>query len=40
VGRGLYETLEKTCAAGYATDDMSSMLRLREEQAGVKIRLA
>ena len=40
VGRGVYETLEKTCAAGYATDDMSSMLRLREEQAGVRIRLA
>jgi len=40
VGRGVYETLDKTCAAGYATDDVTSMLRLREEQAGVKIRLA
>jgi len=40
VGRGVYETLEQTCAAGYATDDLTSMLRLREEQAGVKVRLA
>jgi hypothetical protein len=40
VGRGVYETLEQTCAAGFATDDLTSMLRLREEQAGVKVRLA
>ena len=40
VGRGVYQTLEQTCAAGYATDDLTSMLRLREEQAGVRVRLA
>ena len=40
VGRGVYETLEQTCAAGYATNDLTSMLRLHEEQAGVRIRLS
>ena len=39
VGRGVYETLEKTCAAGYETDDLTSMLRLREQEAGVVLRL-
>ncbi len=40
VGKGVYETLEKTCAAGYDKDDLTSMLRLRERQAGVKVRLS
>jgi 3-hydroxyisobutyrate dehydrogenase-like beta-hydroxyacid dehydrogenase len=39
VGRGVYETLEQTCAAGHATSDLTSMLCLREEQAGVRVRL-
>ena len=39
VGRGVFETLEKTCAAGYETDDLSSMIRVREDEAGIKVRL-
>jgi 3-hydroxyisobutyrate dehydrogenase-like beta-hydroxyacid dehydrogenase len=39
VGRGVYETLEKTCDAGYETDDLSSMLRIREKEAGIEVRL-
>jgi hypothetical protein len=40
VGSGVFETLEKTCAAGFDKDDLTSMLRLRECQAGVEVRLS
>jgi 3-hydroxyisobutyrate dehydrogenase-like beta-hydroxyacid dehydrogenase len=40
VGRGVYETLQRTLDAGYERDDFTSMLRVNEDKAGVKIRLA
>ena len=40
VGSGVFETLNKTCAAGFDDDDLTSMLRLRERQAGVEVRLS
>ena len=40
VGLGLQATLKETCDKGYDADDISSVVRLREEEAGVKIRYA
>ncbi len=40
VGRGVFEALRETCDAGYATDDFTSILRVREQQAGIEVRLA
>jgi 3-hydroxyisobutyrate dehydrogenase-like beta-hydroxyacid dehydrogenase len=40
VGNGVLETLEKTCAAGFDKDDLTSTLRFRERQAGVAARLS
>lgn len=40
LGAGLYQSLQETCARGYATDDIASVVRLREEQAGIKVRYA
>lgn len=40
VGQGLLTSLKETCDKGYDTDDISSVVRLREEEAGVKIRYA
>jgi 3-hydroxyisobutyrate dehydrogenase-like beta-hydroxyacid dehydrogenase len=39
VGSGLYQTLEATCRAGYASQDLTSMLKVREAEAGIKVRL-
>ena len=39
VGRGVFEALDKTCAAGFETEDFSSVLRVREAEAGIKVRL-
>jgi 3-hydroxyisobutyrate dehydrogenase-like beta-hydroxyacid dehydrogenase len=40
VGRGVFETLQPTLDAGDERDDFTSMLRVNEDKAGVKIRLA
>ncbi len=40
VGRGVFEALETTCAKGYDTQDFSSVLRVREEEAGIEVRLS
>ena len=40
VGSGVFDTLEETCVAGFDKDDLTSMLRLRERQAGVAVRLS
>jgi 3-hydroxyisobutyrate dehydrogenase-like beta-hydroxyacid dehydrogenase len=40
VGRGVFETLQRTLDAGYERDDFTSMLRVNEAKAGVEIRLA
>ncbi len=40
VGLGLQASLKETCDKGYDADDISSVVRLREEEAGVKIRYA
>ena len=40
VGRAVFETLGRTLAAGYDRDDFTSMLRVNEAKAGVKVRLA
>lgn len=39
VGRAVYAQLEETVAR-YPTDDFSSLLRIREQQAGIEVRLA
>lgn len=39
VGRGVLEALESACEAGFATDDFSSVLRVREREAGIEVRL-
>jgi len=39
VGRTVYGLLQET-AARYPTDDFSSLLRIREQQAGIEVRLA
>lgn len=38
MGLALQAALLETCDKGYATDDISSVVRLREDEAGVKIR--
>ena len=40
VGAAVYETLRETARNGFADLDMSSVMRLREEQAGVQVRTA
>lgn len=40
VGRGVYEALEAACAAGHETKDFTSILLLREAEAGIQVRLA
>jgi 3-hydroxyisobutyrate dehydrogenase-like beta-hydroxyacid dehydrogenase len=40
VGRGVFETLQRTLDAGYERDDFTSMLRVNEAKAGVEVRLA
>jgi 3-hydroxyisobutyrate dehydrogenase-like beta-hydroxyacid dehydrogenase len=40
VGFGLQTSLKETCDRGYDTDDISSVVRLREDEAGIKIRYA
>ena len=40
VGAAVYETLRETARNGFADLDMSSVMRLREEQAGVRVRTA
>lgn len=40
VGLGLQSSLKETCDKGYDTDDISSVVRLREDEAGIKIRYA
>jgi 4-hydroxybutyrate dehydrogenase / sulfolactaldehyde 3-reductase len=40
MGLGLQAALKETCDKGYATDDLSSVVRVREDEAGVKIRFA
>jgi 3-hydroxyisobutyrate dehydrogenase-like beta-hydroxyacid dehydrogenase len=39
VGRGVFETLQRTIDAGYGDEDFSSMLRVNEAKAGVQVRL-
>lgn len=39
VGRGVFETLQRTLDAGYGDDDFASMLRVNESKAGVEVRL-
>jgi 3-hydroxyisobutyrate dehydrogenase-like beta-hydroxyacid dehydrogenase len=39
VGRGVYETMREACERGFAESDIASIVRLREEQAGVQVRL-
>jgi 3-hydroxyisobutyrate dehydrogenase-like beta-hydroxyacid dehydrogenase len=40
VGRGVFQTLQRTLEAGYERDDFTSMLRLNETKAGVQIRFS
>lgn len=40
LGVGLYAALQETCERGYATDDIASVVRVREGEAGVKVRYA
>jgi len=40
VGLGLQVALRETCERGYDTDDISSVVRLREDEAAIKIRYA
>jgi 3-hydroxyisobutyrate dehydrogenase-like beta-hydroxyacid dehydrogenase len=39
VGKAIFETLQRTLDAGYATDDFTSMIRVNEARAGVQVRL-
>lgn len=39
VGKGVFETLQRTIDAGYADDDFASMFRVNEAKAGVEVRL-
>jgi 4-hydroxybutyrate dehydrogenase / sulfolactaldehyde 3-reductase len=39
VGRGVLTALEQACAAGYDTDDFASVLRVREHEAGIEVRV-
>ena len=39
VGRGVFETLQRTIDAGYGDEDFASMLRVNEAKAGVEVRL-
>jgi 3-hydroxyisobutyrate dehydrogenase-like beta-hydroxyacid dehydrogenase len=40
VGRGVLEALRQACEAGFATDDFTSVLRVREREAGIEVRMA
>ncbi|MEM7025105.1 MAG: NAD(P)-dependent oxidoreductase [Pseudomonadota bacterium] len=40
VGRGVYEALDAACEAGYDTKDFTSVLLLREAEAGIEVRLS
>jgi len=40
VGRGVFEALETTCAKGHETRDFTSVLLVREAEAGIQVRLA
>ena len=39
VGRGVYEALDQACKAGYERHDFASVLRVREAEAGIEVRL-
>ena len=40
VGRGAQQTLERAMAAGYADRDTAALMRIREDELGIKVRLA
>lgn len=40
VGDALHRALQETCERGYALDDIASIVRVREAEAGVKVRYA
>jgi 3-hydroxyisobutyrate dehydrogenase-like beta-hydroxyacid dehydrogenase len=40
VGAGVFQALQETCARGFAEDDLASLVRVREAEAGVKVRYA